>query len=106
VVKSGDSYVLIGADGDGDNVAGVGTGGRIAMVGDCLGINDRTVIWPHGTEIVAEDPLEIDVPGLGRVGLGDEVTGGAVVYADYLPDGIDAIPPTCPRERVIAFLVE
>ncbi|HET7068093.1 MAG TPA: hypothetical protein VFI21_10885 [Nocardioides sp.] len=41
----------------------------VAMVGHCLGINrasgnGATVVWPHGTEITAGDPLTIEVPDL------------------------------------------
>ena len=106
VIRSGDTSVLIGAEGDGDNMAGVGYGGTVSMVGECLGLDDATVIWPHGTTVVADDPLTIDVPGLSEVTVGDTLTGGADVYADYLPEGIDAIPEGCPTGRVIAFYPE
>lgn len=106
VLRHGDSIVLVGAEGDGDNVAGIGYGGTVAMVGRCLGLNDATVIWPHGTKVVSDDPLTVDVPGLGRLRIGDEVGGGADVYGDHLPEGIDAIPSGCPTEEVVAFYPE
>lgn len=106
VIHRGDTVVLVGANGDGDNMAGVGFGGKVAVVGACLGINDATVFWPYGTEVVAENPLTIDVPGLGRVSVGDQVIGGADVYADHLPKGIDAIPSGCPTKDVVAFYPE
>jgi hypothetical protein len=103
VVRNGDSTVLVGAEGDGDNVAGIGFGGVVTMVGECLGIDTSTVIWPNGTAVVADDPLTIDVPGLGRVAVGDHVAGGSDPYGNHLPSGIDAIPSDCPSDEVIAF---
>src|SRR3954452_361212 len=65
VLRSEDSTVLVGAKVDGDSLAGIGYSGTVAMVGQCLGLNEATVIWPHGTQIASDDPLTIDVPGLG-----------------------------------------
>ena len=103
VLRSGDSIVLVGEIGPGDSVAGVGLGGTLAMVGDCVGIDEATVIWPYGTEIASNEPLTIDVPGLGRVALGDQVDGSGDEYVDRLPKGIDSIPAGCPAEQVFAF---
>jgi hypothetical protein len=103
VVKSGKVSVLVGAEGDGNNIAGIGYGGTVTMVGTCVGINQATVIWPYGTEVVSEDPLVLDVPGLSEIGLGDEVSGGADEYENFLPDGIEAIPEGCPDSEVVAF---
>jgi len=103
VIHSGDVVVLVGAEGDGNNMAGVGFSGKVSMVGSCLGISDTTVFWPHGTKVVDENPLTIEVPGLGRVTVGNQLTGGADVYVDHLPKGIDAIPSECPTTEVAAF---
>ena len=103
VLQGENSIVLVGADGDGDNMAGIGVAGSVAMVGDCLGIDEATVIWPNGTKITSEDPVTIDVPGLGQVTVGDHVDGGGDEYVDYLPKGIDAIPKGCSTEQVVAF---
>lgn len=62
--------------------AGVGfAASMLVMVDGCVGLDfgDGTVavaIWPHGTDWVSTEPLAIDVPGLGRVGEGDELVGG------------------------------
>ena len=103
IINSQGSVVLVGAKGDGENMAGIGFGGEVSMVGECLGISGTTVFWPYGTKVVDDDPLTIDVPGLGRIGVGDQVSGGADTYVDYLPSGIDAIPSACPTTRVIGF---
>ncbi len=103
VLYSGDSIVLVGAEGDGDNMAGVGFAGGVTMVGDCMGIEGATVIWPHGTKIASDNPLSIDVPGLGPLTVGDHVDGGGDEYVDYLPKGLGAIPSGCPTEQVVAF---
>ena len=98
-VLEGDSgKVLVNAEqGDGPS-AGVGYGGRVELVGDCLGIGGNTIIWPYGTEIVSDGPLVVNVPGEGQVTIGDQVTGGASHYGDNLPDGIGAIPSGCPTD--------
>jgi hypothetical protein len=104
ILHSGDSMVLVGAEADMDGpIAGVGFGGRVAMVGHCLGIESATIIWPYGTTIVSDDPLTIQVPGLGPVQPGDSVDGGGVGYSTRLPKGIDAIPSGCPTEDVFEF---
>lgn len=103
VLRSGHSIVLVGAESDGDSMAGVGFAGNVGMVGDCLGINRATVIWPHGTKIASDDPLTVDVPGLRRKAVGDHVDGGGDPYVDYLPEGIGSIPRGCRSEQVIAF---
>jgi hypothetical protein len=106
VIHSGDAVVLVGAEGDGNNMAGVGFSGKVSMVGPCLGIGDTTVFWPHGTKVVQENPLSIEVPGLGQVTVGDQLTGGADVYVDHVPKGIDAMPSDCPATEVVAFYPE
>ncbi len=62
-----------------------------------------TVIWPHGTKITSDDPLTIEVPGLGGLQVDDQVDGGGVEYGDHLPKGIDAVPEGCPTEQVFEF---
>lgn len=105
VVRRGDVVVLVGAEGDGDNIAGIRFGGQVSLVGACVGIDQVTVIWPHGTEILDEDPVRIEVPGLGQVKVGDRVDGGGDILADdHRPTGIDEIPSDCSTsEEIIAF---
>jgi hypothetical protein len=56
-------------------------GGRIEVVGGCLGADGSVIVWPHGTDVIEEDPLRIEVPGYGTFGLGDQVqvAGGYVL---------------------------
>ncbi|RZU32961.1 hypothetical protein [Blastococcus saxobsidens] len=55
-------------------------GGRLEVSGGCLGAGGSVIVWPHGTEVVDDDPLTIAVPGHGTYGLGDEVeVGGGFV---------------------------
>ncbi len=103
VLRGHGGTVLVNAEPDGGAMAGVGYGGRVTLVGECLGIDDATVIWPHGTELVSDEPFVVEVPGMGQVTIGDRVAGGADQYVDHLPDGIDAIPPGCPTVSVFAF---
>jgi hypothetical protein len=82
VVEAGDVTVLVGQrSGRGMDAMG---GGVLEVVGGCLGAGGATVVWPHGTEVVEQDPLTIDVPGQGELSLGDEVSlgGGFVGESD------------------------
>ena len=56
-------------------------GGILEVVGGCLGASGYVIVWPHGTDVVDEDPLTVDVPDVGRVALGEEfqVGGGFVL---------------------------
>ena len=104
VLEGGSGKVLVNAEQpEGVMDAGEGFDGRVELVGDCLGIGGNTIIWPPGTEIVSDNPLVVEVPGLGQVTIGDQVTGGADHYVDYLPEGIDAIPSGCPTGSVFAY---
>lgn len=78
VVTAGDTTVLVGQRAtSGMDALG---GGTLEVVGGCLGAGGYVVVWPHGTEVVDEDPLTIDIPDAGRVALGDEVqVGGGFV---------------------------
>ena len=107
VVERDGRYVLVAPENRSE--AGVGfPGARVRLVGDCVGLElgDRggvVVIWPHGTKLVATDPLALEVPGLGRVAVGDEVWGGG---ADYdTPDPLPAIevPDRCRVAPVVSF---
>jgi hypothetical protein len=117
VLRSGSAFVLVGASDEARRLPHSTITGRVSIVGGCLGINGSavdgaTVIWPHGTKITAEDPLTIDVPGLGSLRVGDGVDGSGdqfvnhrpgQEYVDYLPQGIDRVPTGCRRNQVIAF---
>lgn len=110
VLHSGDVTVLVGDDDQGPQV-GVGFSGYVVLAGDCLGIATKayhqsrhgmkagpgaryTAVWPHGTKVVSDDPLTIDVPQLGKVRVGDLIGGGVSDLASP-PDGT---PKSCPSE--------
>jgi len=117
VLRSGSTLVLVGASGASRTLPHSTITGRVSVLGGCLGINGSavdgaTVIWPHGTKITADDPLTIDVPGLGSVRVGDRIDGSGdqlvnhrpgQKYVDDLPKGIDRVPTGCRRNQVIAF---
>lgn len=102
VVESYGGTVLIGTD-DGTNMAGVGLGGDVAFVGDCLGLDQTLIIWPPGTEVIAQEPLTINVPGLGAVKVGDHIEGGGQEYdVSDPPDGLK-IPAGCSSDLLYSF---
>ena len=83
-LTAGDVTVLVSAPPDaGMDALG---GGTVEVVDGCLGANGSVIIWPHGTRVVSEDPLQVDVPELGKVGLGDTVElGGGFVFEPEAP---------------------
>lgn len=79
VISAGGVTVLVAERASGgDDALG---GGRLEVVGGCLGASGSVIVWPHGTDVVDEDPLTIEIPGRGTFGLGDEVEvpGGYVL---------------------------
>ncbi|KAA1416780.1 hypothetical protein F0U44_16420 [Nocardioides humilatus] len=62
--------VLVGEyDGGASDIR---AGGVLEVVGGCLGAEGRVYVFPHGTEVVDEDPLTIDIPEWGEVAVGEE----------------------------------
>ena len=103
VTMAGDVTVLVAAPAvDGMDALG---GGRLEVVGGCLGASGSVIVWPHGTEVVAEDPLTISIPDVGTYRLGDDVRiGGGYVLehtsSDVTPGRTTrAGSPSRPRAR-------
>ena len=100
-ISAGDVTVLVSEDiGEGMDALG---GGRLEVVGGCLGASGSVIVWPHGTEVVEEDPLTIDVPDYGTFRLGDDVqVGGGYVLEhsseDVKPGPYDVAGVTVPAE--------
>ena len=70
-----------------------GHGGRLEVVGGCLGAGGWVIVWPHGTDVVEEDPLRIEVPDYGTFGLGDDVQVGGGVGLEHMPgDWLERFP--------------
>ncbi|WP_456600600.1 hypothetical protein [Blastococcus sp. SYSU DS0616] len=79
VVRAGGATVLVAERAEaGMDALG---GGRLEVVGGCLGASGYVIVWPHGTEVVEDDPLTVSIPGHGTAALGDrvEVSGGFVL---------------------------
>lgn len=79
-LQVGEIRILVGGRTSSGNDAMLS--GALADVSGCLGVDDVAVVWPHGTEVVSEDPLAVDVPGWGRVELGDPVELGGGMIAE------------------------
>lgn len=89
-IPAGDVTVLVSErTGHGMDARG---GGRLEVVGGCLGASGSVIVWPHGTEVVDEEPLRINVPGSGTFGLGDQVQVGAGYVLEHSADEIDPRP--------------
>jgi hypothetical protein len=90
VISAGDVTVLVsefpsgGMDAQG--------GGRLEVLGGCLGASGSVIVWPHGTRVVDDDPLTIEVPDNGTFGLGDEVQLGGGWVLEHLSGIVEPRP--------------
>ena len=103
ILDSNGTFVLVGVDPHSD-MGGAGFQGTVAVVGHCLGVDQRTVIWPKGTTVASNDPLAIRVPGHnGVIRVGDRIGGGSIDLGSDLPNGIPPIPKSCPTDEVVGL---
>jgi hypothetical protein len=104
VLEAGAVKILVAAPADsGMDAMVIGT---VAIVDGCLGIGDHVAVWPSGTDVVAEDPLVIDVPGLGEVRVGDDVTGAGGYVQEYGRGDGPALPDECSDAFVVIYRPE
>ena len=90
VIATGDDVVLV-SERTGDGMDAMG-GGRLEMVGGCLGADGVVIVWPHGTEVVGDDPLTVDIPDYGTFTVGDEVRVGGGYVLEHSSDDIEPGP--------------
>ena len=106
-ISAGDVTVLVSERADaGMDALG---GGNLEVVGGCLGAGGSVIVWPHGTEVVQDDPLTIEIPDYGTFGLGEEVqvAGGYVLEhssdnvepGDYQVAGV-TVPAECAKHDI------
>lgn len=67
-------------------------GGRLELLGGCLGADGAVVVWPHGTEVADEDPLSIRIPDNGIFDLGDQVEFGGGFVLEHSSDEVEPGP--------------
>lgn len=107
VIAAGDVTVLVSERPDaGMDALG---GGSLEVVGGCLGASGSVIVWPHGTGVVQDDPLTIEIPGYGTFALGDEVrvgggyvlehTSGNVEPGDHPVGGV-TVPAECAEHDI------
>ncbi|TCI98846.1 hypothetical protein [Aeromicrobium sp. IC_218] len=75
-------------------------GGRIEVVGGCLGADGGVIVWPHGTRFVGDDPLTVEVPGHGRFALGDRISLGGGWIVEHVGGTVPDAPWTFRGQRV------
>ena len=104
VVTAGDVTVLVGERSREGMEALLP--GRLAVIDGCLGLESEevaasyVVVWPHGTEVVDEDPLTISVSGGGEHSIGDQIqVGGGETTSSGKPGGVD-VEARCPGAAV------
>jgi hypothetical protein len=110
VISAAGAAVLV-AERTGSGMDALG-GGRLEVVGGCLGASGYVIVWPHGTEVVSEDPLTIEIPDNGTFALGDDVqvAGGFVLEhstgdaaptpAESLTAGGVTVPARCAEHDI------
>lgn len=67
-------------------------GGTLEVVGDCLGAHGDVYVFPQGTEVIDEEPLTIDIPGVGEVSLGEEFDVGGGWAIEHSSDEVEPGP--------------
>lgn len=104
VVTAGDVMVLVGERSQEGMEALLS--GRLAVLDGCLGLETEdevvsyVVVWPHGTEVVDEDPVSISVPDDGEYSVGDRLqVGGGETAPSGRPGGVD-VEAECPGAAV------
>ena len=107
VIASGHTTVLV-SESAGDGMEALG-GGQVEVVGGCLGASGNVIVWPHGTEVVNDNPLTIDIPKYGVVAVGDDVQvaggfvlehkSGQVEPGPYQAGGV-TVPANCAKHDI------
>ena len=90
VITAGDVSVLV-SERTSSGMDALG-GGRLEVVGKCLGASGSVIVWPHGTDVVKQDPLAIDIPDYGTFMLGDEVQVGGGFVLEHSSNDVEPGP--------------
>lgn len=106
-IEVGDATVMVSERLRGGMDAGLG--GELTVIDGCLGVAGTVVVWPHGTDVVDDDPLTIELPShrTSTVGGTIELGGGYGVEHsthDVEPGPLDVagvtIPSACARHDI------
>lgn len=90
IISAGGVSVLV-SERTGAGMDALG-GGRLEAVGGCLGASGSVIVWPHGTKVIADEPLTIEIPDYGTFTLGDEVQVGGGYVLEHSSDEVGAGP--------------
>lgn len=63
-------------------------GGRLEVLGGCLGASGSMYVWPKGTEVVRAKPLTIEIPDTGTFAVGDDVRVGGGFVLEHSSDDV------------------
>jgi thiol-disulfide isomerase/thioredoxin len=80
--------------------------GPLSLVGNCAGIGDAVAVWPQGTTIAQERPLVLDIPGLGTVDAGEQLTGAGGNFDTATDDVPLRLPRSCQTTTGVTFRLE
>lgn len=80
--------------------------GPLSLVGNCAGIGDAVAVWPKGTTVAQERPLVLDIPGLGTVKAGDELTGAGGNFDTAADEVPLRLPQSCQTTTGVTFRLE
>ena len=85
------AYEMLVSERTGDAMDALG-GGKLEVVGGCLGADGNVIVWPHGTEVVEENPLTIRIPDNGEFALGDKVQVGGGFVREHSSETVEPGP--------------
>ena len=90
VIRVGDTTVLV-SEFPRSRMDALG-GGRLEVVGGCLGVSGSVIVWPYRTRVVSEDPLTISIPDKGTFALGDDVEVGGGYVLEHTSTTVETSP--------------
>jgi hypothetical protein len=88
VIDAGGGVKVLVAGDRSDGMDALG-GGTLAVVGGCLGADGDVYVFPQGTEVVDEEPLTVEIPGVGEVSLGEEFVVGGGYAVEHSSDDVE-----------------
>jgi len=89
-LTAGDTTVLVSEFArSGSDALG---GGRLEIVGGCLGADGTVIVWPYGTRVVSGRPLTISIPDKGTFALGDDVEVGGGYVLEHTSTTVEPGP--------------
>ena len=98
-VNAAPKIVLLAAMAPSDVTRQAAISGPLNLQGDCVSVGSNVAIWPYGTTVISEFPLQIRVPDAGVFTEGEVVTGPGGFFDAATDDVLVQIPDSCGTTR-------